>query len=329
MIAVALGAFASLASSAQASTLTLCGNPGSPVTSVQHVLVVVLENKSYNQVLGKSAYPTSNMLATSCGVGTNTFGASHTSASNYFALVSGTVSHFGGCGTVSSCSSPGQMNLFGQLDSAGLSWKSYQESAPGNCWPTTTTTYKIGHNPALFYALPGCKTNDVAVADLTAKSGALYDDLTNQTLPAFGFITPSMTNDGEGPGGYPAADAWLGKFTALVQASPSYQTGNTLLLITNDEGTGPDAVKGEDCTNQARDLGGLQESCHVPFFVVYPWASGGPDSTFFDHYSLTRTIEDLFSLPPIAGAATAPTLIGHFGISLSQPSPSPTPTPTS
>ena len=328
VLTIALGVFAGLVPTAQATTLTLCGNLGGPVTPIQHVLVVVLENRSYNQVLGGNAYPTSHMLATSCGVGTKTFGASHTSASNYLALVSGTVSHFGGCGTVSGCSSPGQANLFGQMDDAGLSWTAYQESAPGNCWPTTTTTYKIGHNPALFYGLSDCKANDVAVPDLTATSGAFYNDLTNQTLPTFGFITPSLTNDGEGPGGYPAADAWLGKFVSLVQASPSYQAGNTLLLITNDEGTGTDAVKGEDCTNQARDLAGLQESCHVPFFVVYPWVSGGADATFFDHYSLTRTIEELFALPLIAGAASAPSLVGHFAISVSQPARRPKPSPT-
>jgi hypothetical protein len=317
-----------LARVAQADPLALCGNAGPATASIQHVLVVVLENKSYNQVLGKSAYPTSNTLAASCGVGTKAFGASHTSASNYFGLVSGAVGHFSGCGTVSGCSSPGRANLFSQLDAAGLTWMSYQEGMPGNCWSYSTGKYKIGHNPAMFYGLPDCSTNDVPVTDLTATSGALYDALTNQTLPSYAFITPSLTNDGEGSGGYRAADKWLGKFVAVVQASPSYQTGNTLLLITNDEGTGSDAARGEDCTNQARDLAGLQESCHIPFFVVYPWASG-KDATFFDHYSVTRTVEDLFGLSPIAGAAGAPSLVGHFGISLPEPTPTPTPSPTS
>ena len=277
----------------------------------------MLENKSYNEVMGKSAYPNSNGLAASCAVGSRVFGASHTSASNYFALVAGKVSHFGGCSSVRSCASPRQPNLFSQLDAAGLTWKSYQEAMPDKCWPHSTSgKYKIGHNPALFYGLPNCWSNDLPVADLTASSGAFYDDLTNQTLPSFAFITPSLVNDGEGPGGYRAADRWLGKFVRMVEASPSYQIGNTLLLVTNDEGTGPDARKGEDCSDQARDLAGLQESCHIPFFVVYPWA-GGMDATFFDHYSVTRTVEDLFGLGPLAGAATAPSLVGHFGITLS------------
>ena len=323
MVVAGLLAFA-LVPSAHAAPLTLCGNPGTPSASIQHVLVVVLENKSYNQVLGKSAFRSSNSLATTCGVGTKAFGATHTSASNYFALVSGTVSHFSGCGSVSGCMARGQTNLFTQLGQAGLTWKAYQESMPGRCWPHSTSKYKIGHNPALFYGLPDCSTNDIPVADLTASSGAFHDDLVNQTLPSFGFITPSLVNDGEGPGGYAAADKWLGKFVSTVESSPSYQAGDTLLLITNDEGTGSDAVKGQDCTNQARDLAGAQESCHIPFFVVYPWANG-KDGTFFSHYSVTRTVEELFGLPLIGGAVKAPTLVGHFGISMEEPTPTPTP----
>ena len=53
----------------------------------------------------------------------------------------------------------------------------------------------------------------------------------------------------------------------------------------DDEGTGGDTVKGEDCTNQTADLAGRQESCHVPFFVVSPYTQPGSDTTFFDHYS--------------------------------------------
>jgi phosphatidylinositol-3-phosphatase len=309
----------------QADALALCGNPGTAPVPIEHVLVVVLENKSYGQVLGHSAYPTSNMLASTCGLGTKAFGATHTSAANYLAIASGTVSHFGGCGTVSACSSTGQTNLFSQIDSVGLTWKSYEESMPVACGQSSTgNTYKIGHNPALFYKLPDCRANDLPVADLTAGTGAFASDLADQTLPSFGFVTPNLQDDGEGPGGYSAADKWLGKFVALVQSSASYQAGNTVLIVTNDEGTGSDSARAEDCTNQTRDLAGQQESCHVPFFVVYPWA-GGKDSTFFDHYSVTRTVQDLFGLQPMAGSVTAPTLVGHFGLALAGPSPTPTP----
>jgi hypothetical protein len=57
---------------------------------------------------------------------------------------------------------------------------------------------------------------------------------------------------------------WLGKFVTLVQSSPSYQAGNTLIIVTNDEGYGPDATNGEVCSNQALDL--------------TPTSAGGSDS---------------------------------------------------
>ena len=110
---------------------------------------------------------------------------------------------------------------------------------------------------------------------------------------------------------------------ATVQQSNSHQAGNTLLLITYDEGTGSDSKVGEDCTNQSLDMpvtsgtSAHQDSCHVPFFVVYPYTTTGASvGTFFDHYSVTKTVEDLFGLPYLAHSGDPQTnsLIGHFGI---------------
>ena len=96
-----------------------------------------------------------------------------------------------------------------------------------------------------------------------------------------------------------------------------------MVLIAYDEGAGPDKVNGENCANESLDLpvtngvSAHQESCHVPLFVVYPYTpAGDSDATFFDHYSITKTVEDLFGLPYLAHAGDAQTnsLVGHFGI---------------
>ena len=96
-----------------------------------------------------------------------------------------------------------------------------------------------------------------------------------------------------------------------------------MVLIAYDEGAGPDKVNGENCANESLDLpvtngvSAHQESCHVPLFVVYPYTpAGDSDATFFDHYSITKTAEDLFGLPYLAHAGDAQTnsLVGHFGI---------------
>jgi arylsulfatase A-like enzyme len=134
-------------------------------------------------------------------------------------------------------------------------------------------------------------------------------------------ITPDTADNGENScGGTCAltiADTWLENFIGIVQASPAYQSGSTLVLITYDEGRGKDASTGEDCTNEPADLSGTQPSCHIPLLVVYPYTPAGTqDKTFFTHYSVTRTVEDMFGLPDLAHAGDTQTasLAGHFAI---------------
>jgi phospholipase C len=315
---------------ATAATLPLCGSPG-PAPAVQHVIVVMVENRSYRQVVGSASAPFQASLAADCGVGTAMFGATHTSAANYLALSAGEYPTASppGCGHVGTCADASQ-SLYAQLDAAGLTWKAYEEAMPTACDPKSSGDYKIGHNPVIFYTeitSAECQADDVPVASLTARSGPFWDDLQAGTLPSLSWITPGLSNDGENTCGgtcaLAAADSWLRAFTGVVQESPEYQAGNTLMLVTYDEGTGNDTYTGEDCTNETLDMpvtngtSAHQDSCHVPFFVIYPYtAAGDSDGTFFDHYSVTRTIEELFGLPYLAHAADAQTvsLIGHFGI---------------
>jgi phospholipase C len=316
---------------AQAAQLSLCGNPGPAPVSISHVIVVMLENASYRQVVGSPNAPFETGLAAQCGVASSYFAAPHWSAANYLAMSAGQypASSPPGCGSVSQCADSSD-NLYHQLTAAGRSWAGFMEAMPTACNPSSSGAYKIGHNPILFYqdVPPGtCQAADIAVSDLTAQYGTFWDDLQSQTLPAFSWVTPDLTDDGEGPWSAAqneqAADAWLQAFLANVQQSPSYQAGNTLVLVAYDEGTGSDRVTGENCTNMSLDLpvtGGVsahQDSCHVPLFVIYPYTPAGDnDPTFLDHYSVTRTVEDLFGLPYLAHAGDAQTasLVGLFGI---------------
>jgi phospholipase C len=291
----------------------------------------MMENHSYDQVVGASAAPYETHLATSCGNATAMFAATHTSAANYLAISAGEfpASSPKGCGSVASCADSSD-NLYKQLDADRLSWTAYAEGMSTACSGATAGSYKIGHNPPIFYRdIPSaeCRDKDLPVSQLTDESGRLWAALQNQTLPALTWVTPSKTHDGEGSNNpttaLAEADTWLAGFLPPIVGSPSYQAGNTLVLITYDEGAAGDARPGEACTNKALDLpvtGGRsahQDSCHVPLFVVYPYTPAGvADGTFFDHYSLTKTVEDLFHLPHIAHANDAQTtsLVGHFGI---------------
>jgi hypothetical protein len=317
---------------AAAAGLATCGNPGLAPGPVQHVILVMFENNSYSGVIGSSSAPYQTSLAAQCGSATAMFGATHASAANYLAVSAGEYppSSPAGCGSVAACADASD-NLYHQLSAAGQSWRGYVESMPSPCAATSGGSYKIGHNPILFYTdltSAQCQAGDLPADSLTAASGVFWDDLQNQALPAFSWVTPNLDNDGDGPAGQAglqAADTWLQNFLGLVTQSPSYQAGNTLVLVTYDEGTGPDYATGEDCTTMSLDLpvtsgvSAHQDSCHTPLLVVYPYTpAGASDGTFFDLYSITRTVEDLFGLPYLghAGDAQTASLAGHFGIPL-------------
>ena len=80
-------------------------------------------------------------------------------------------------------------SIFSQLDAAGRTWKSYEESMPGDCRRTNAGGYAVRHNPAAYYTgLRSCSANDVSY-------GQLSRDLNSGSLPAFSFITPNLCDD--------------------------------------------------------------------------------------------------------------------------------------
>jgi hypothetical protein len=336
-----LSAATPLAARASAAALSLCGNPGPAPAAVQHVIVVMMENLSYHQVIGSANAPYQTSLAGQCGIAPDYFGATHSSAANYLAVSAGEypVASTHGCGSVSACADSSN-NLYNQLTTAGLTWGGFMESMPAACDPKSGSGYKNGHDPIIFYtdiSAAQCQAGDLGVSSLTAQSGALWNDLQNQALPSFSWVTPDESDNDEGSGTpaqeEQASDTWLQNFLGTVQQSNSYQAGSTVVLVTYDEGSGADLKVGEDCTNESLDLpvtngvSAEQDSCHVPLFVVYPYTpAGDSDATFFDHYSITKSVEDLFGLSYLANAGDAQTnsLVGHFGITagaVTNPSP--------
>jgi phospholipase C len=299
-----------------------CGRTSAQRPAIRHVLIVMLENRSYDQVVGRPAGRYQTRLAGQCGDATEAFGVTHGSGSNYLAVSAGQYppSSVHGC-DYSACAS-GENNIYQQLDAAGRTWKAYEESMPSACDKASAWPYKIGHNPAIFYtgiSVAQCRADDVPAANLTARSGPFYAALRSGTLPSVAWVTPNRNDDGEArcrsSCAAASADTWLRNFLGLVTAAPAYRDGSILVLVTYDEGRGPDNAFGEDCADKQADLARRQPSCHVPLFVVWPDAKPGPNGTFFTLYSITRTVEDIFGLPCLAHACDPVTasLAGSFG----------------
>src|SRR3984957_19035586 len=170
-------------------------------------------------------------------------------------------------------------------------------------------------------------------------SGHLVNDLSSEaTTPKFGFITPNLCDDGhdatcagtnvEGgkTGGLTAADFWLKHWMPLIMASPSYQSGQMLVVLTSDEGDlsdttaccneqpgpnwafpGHSPLLGAPPTTPGADPGGgrigtlLLNSTYIQ--------PGTVDTTgFYNHYSALRSYEDLLGLT--TGGADGE---GHLG----------------
>jgi phospholipase C len=245
-----------------------------------------MENKPYNGIIGSSAAPFENQLAAACGLATNYHAVTHPSLPNYIAATSG------GTQGVADDEPPSAHpldvpSIFSQVKAVGKTWRSYQESAPGNCSLTSSGRYAVKHDPAAYYT--GIRS-DCAVWDVpmgTTASGNFLSDLTNGTLPAFSFVTPDLCNDTHD---CPVAtgDAWLESWFAKILSSPAYLTGRTVIFLTWDED--------DDSASN-----------HIPLIVVSPSTPAGTRSgTAFDHYSLLKTTEQLLGITTFLGHAGDP-----------------------
>ena len=86
----------------------------------QRVAVLVLENRSFEQVIGNPQAPFLNRLAHRYALATNYFAVGHRSLPNYIALTGGDTN-----GITDNCANcdTEQPNLLNQLDSAHVSWR--------------------------------------------------------------------------------------------------------------------------------------------------------------------------------------------------------------
>ena len=277
-----------------------CGTATPAQTTYRHVLWIFMENHSYGAVIGSPDAPYTNKLANQCGLATNYHNITHPSLPNYIAATSGLplsrLSTFiSDCSPSASCSTSAK-SIFGQTSS----WRSYEESMPSRCDKTNSGAYAVRHNPAVYYTtLTGCGKKDVPYTRLSTA-------LTNNTLPAFGFITPNLINDTH-DGTVAQGDAWLSKNLPPILNSKAYRNGTLAVVLTYDEGEGGSS---SDCATNTTDVG-----CRVATIVMSKSTPKGKRATkLFNHYSLLRTTEEILKLPLLHQAKTANSMRKAFGL---------------
>jgi acid phosphatase len=199
--------------------------PNQPTFS--HVILVVEENHSYSDVIGNSAMPYLNSLASQYGLATQYFANGHPSMPNYLMLTTGQMETFDDnfSGTIS------DNNIVRELVNAGKSWKAYEESIPSPGYlGGDATLYVRRHNP--FSYISDVQNNPSQAANIVPFS-QFASDLANNALPQYSFISPDVNNDAHN-GTLAAADSWLQSNIAPLLASAIFQNGG-LLIITFDE----------------------------------------------------------------------------------------------
>jgi hypothetical protein len=269
-----------------------CGTKVGQAQVINHIVMLIFENKARTQVMGQSYAPYLNSLADECGEATNMQALSNTSLANYIALTSGYTGH---PVEITANRDPGTwpqdtVSIFEQL---GTQARELSEDAGGSCWNSTQPdTFTVTHTPYPYYTrIPAlCKTQDVPLTDpmdLSAK---------------FTLLTPNKANimhrDPNQPNLTTAqkvalGDKWASIWVPKVLASPQYKNGDTMLIIGFDEGN--------------------TKTFNIPFIVVSPYTPVGYTTNVrLDHYSTLRGVQELLGLPLLGNAKTSTTSIRNF-----------------
>ena len=285
-----------------AATLGACGGgaphgapPRTPgAADVSRVVVIVMENREYGRIVGSDKAPFLNRLIRDGGLATRFYGTQHPSLPNYIALTGGSTFQI-----QSDCKycHIKATNIVDQLEGAGISWKAYIEDMPTFCYGGAIAgDYAKKHNPFAYY---DTITTNPARCRRVVPATELTPDIENDRLPRFVWLTPDLCNDMHncriGTG-----DRYLSR---IVPPLLSALGPHGFLAITWDEGS---SDKG--CCRYA--TGG-----RIPTVLAGPDIRAGARSARpVDHYSLLRTIEEAFGLPPLrrAGCTCSPPLDDLF-----------------
>ena len=148
------------------------------------VMVVVLENREFGEVIGNKEAPFLNGLADRFGLATRTFGTTHPSLPNYLALISGSTQ--GISSDCTTCSVDGR-TLVDQLQDKGIGWRAYMEGMPSPCFlGASNDGYDKKHNPFLYF---NHIRDDPALCHRVVPLDLLAGDLASGTAPPFIWVT--------------------------------------------------------------------------------------------------------------------------------------------
>src|SRR4051794_16226387 len=176
-----------------------------------------------------------------------------------------------------------------------------------------TDQYATRHNPFVYFHsiidTPACDANDVPLDRLPNDLGS------SDRTPSFVFITPDLCSDGHdatcpdgSPGGYKGIDTFLRKWVPQITASQAYQEGGLLIVTFDEAGSDNSACCGEQPGPNTPNPAGPEPGPgggKTGAVLLSPFIQRGTTTKeSYNHYSMLRSVEDVFGLPHLAFAAT-------------------------
>lgn len=286
-----------------------------------HVFLLIMENESYNQVIGNQYAPILNALAEDYGLATNYRGVADPSEPNYVAMLGG---DFFGINSDDPYWFPGHTvsadNLMSQLEGAGRTWRGYFQNMPypgyrGYCYPDkcngipdADTQYVSKHNGIVNFA----DLQTPAELGKMFPYTQLSTDLASGAVPNFSYIVPDECHDMHGAPPWcvdsdntgtvqqswliAQGDKFVGSVVSLITSSAIWETGNNAIVVTFDEGN-----------TLSSQVATIVITNHGP--------RGVTDNTSYNHYSLLASLQQTFGLGCLVNSCTATAMAPLFGIS--------------
>ena len=246
------------------------------VPTPDHIVIVIEENHSYNQIIGSPQAKYINSLANTGALFTQSFAVTHPSEPNYLALFSGSTQGI----TDDSCPHTfGPPDLGGELIAAGRTFGGYSESMPS-----------VGYTGCSFNNLYFRKHNPwVNFTDVPSSNNMPFTSFPTNftTLPTISIVVPNQQNDMH-DGTVKQGDTWLK--TNIDPYAQWAKTHNSLLIVTFDEDNG-------------------SQGNQIATIFYGQMVKTGQYSEHINHYNVLRTMEDAYGLPYAHNAATASPII--------------------
>ena len=277
--------------------------------NLKTVFLIVMENKSWSDIKGNPDAPYLNTTLLPQSSYTEQYkgpkgGSLHPSEPNYIWLEAGDTLGITDNADPSKNHQTTTGHLVTLLQKADVSWKSYQEDISGTSCPLANQgKYAVRHNPMVYFNdVTG--TNDPEsfyciehVRPLTE----LERDLKGNTAARYNFITPNLCNDMHDKcppfkNKIRQGDEWLKTWIPRIQESAAYKNSGVIFIVWDEADLTP------SCKNA---------DCPIGMIVLSPYGKGGgySNTIAYDHSSTLKTIQEIFAVTPLLGAAADSTTI--------------------